>query len=169
MYIVSRHDFLNDACLACIARSDLQDRSPIAAAARRLGLTEDELVPYVEAGEPLPDALLSEATGLSDADRESLATVPGRNVLEHLCGTVRASGAGVAVSAPMLSAAPGVLLAADFVRLRLGHPFRSSITMASVLRGPHDRWTFTRRKFSGCVCTDDVYRTHFIDKWAGGA
>lgn len=165
MYIVSSHDFLNDACLACIARSDLQDRSPVAAAARRLGLAEANLAPYMNSDEPLPAAVLARATGLTTAERASLANVSGRNVVEHLCGTVRATPGGVAVSAPMLSAAPGVMLASELVRLRLGHSRPPSVTMASILRGPHDQWTFTRRKVPACVCSDMPYRSHFAEKW----
>jgi len=146
IYVVSRHDFLNDACLACIARSDLVDRSPVAAAARRLGIAEEELAPHLDSSDSLPPSLLSRAATLTADDQEELSHVSGHDLLEHLYGTLRPTATGSAVSAPMLSSAPGVLLAAELVLLALGQPFQPSVTMTSILTGPHPRWTFTRKK-----------------------
>jgi hypothetical protein len=165
MYLVSRHDFLHEACLSCVARSDLIDHSPQAAAARRLGLPEDEVVPYLDSSDPLPPSAIANASRLTQAERAELSRVPGRDLVRHVCGVLRPTTTAPAVSAPMLSAAPGVLLAAELVRLRLGQALSPSLTMASILAGPHRRWTFARRKMPGCVCTDAPYRDHFVRKW----
>jgi hypothetical protein len=168
IYAVSRHDFLNEACLACIARGDLLDTSPVAGAARRIGLAEEDLAPYLATDDPLPAVVLAK-TSLSKAERDVLSRVPGCDFIEHVCGTIRLAPSAPAVSAPMLSAAPGVLLAADLVRLSLTDLVPGSVTMTSILTGPHSRWTFTRRKTPGCACTDESYRAHFRRKWGIGA
>lgn len=165
MYAVSRHDFLNKACLSCIARADLTDTSPVAAAARRLGLREDVLEPNLSSSEPLSPMVLESASGLTEQERAALASIPGNQVLEHVCGTLRPRRDDPALSAPMLSAAPGVLLANDVVRLRTGAVTPPSMTMTSILTGPHPSWTFVRDKRRGCECTDNIYRMHFSKKW----
>ena len=165
MYMVSRHDFLNGACLSCVARSDLIDTSPVASAARRLGLREDDLTPSLTSTDPLSPRVLASATGLSGEERAALAAVPGRNLLEHVCGSLRPTPEEPALSAPMLSAAPGVLLANDVVRLGMGAASASSVTMTSMLTGPHPRWTFVRGKHPDCECTDALYTEHFRKKW----
>lgn len=166
MYIVSRHDFLHEACLSCVARSDLADRSPLAASARRLGLAEDDLVQYLRSPDPLPAGVVAKASRLTDEERTDLSLVPGQDLMGHVCGALHPTATAPAVSAPMLSAAPGVLLAAEYVRLQLGHPTHPSVTMASILAGPHERWTYVRRKMPDCVCTENLYREHFRRKWA---
>lgn len=165
IYAVSRHNFLTNACLACTARSDLVDRSPVAAAARRMGLREDQLMPHIDNPEPLPPEVIAKATALTHDERRRLAGVGGRQVLEHVCGTIRPMAAGPAVSAPMLSAAPGVLLASELARLALGQEAPGSVTMTSILTGPHSRWTFLRQKTADCACSDELYRRHYRSKW----
>src|SRR5919106_5415356 len=85
--------------------------------------------------------------------------------LKHVCGTIRPMAAGPAVSAPMLSAAPGVLLASELARLALGQEAPGSVTMTSILTGPHSRWTFLRQKTADCACSDELYRRHYRSKW----
>lgn len=60
LYQVTRHDFLNEACLGCIARADLQTGGPEETLARRLGLRLDELEPHLKGAAPLPDQLLAQ-------------------------------------------------------------------------------------------------------------
>jgi hypothetical protein len=60
-----------------------------------------------------------------------------------------------------LSAAPGVLLAAELVKERVGlapslSPERNLLA-ASILAGPDTHWPTWRGKRIRCACTDEVY------------
>lgn len=171
LYTVSRHDFVHGACVGCIARADLVDRSPLAAAARRLGLRESDLAGHVERDESLPDDVIAQAA-VDDTTRAVLAATPGRQLVERLCGTLRPALTGPALSAPMLAAAPGVLLAAETVKevtATFGRTQPGTVTTTSILTGPHSRWRTSRSKRGGCECGDATYRDFYSERWGHGS
>jgi len=167
-YQVARHTFLDGACACCLWRGDLSDSSSLDGAARALGSDRALLEPYTESSHPLPDDVLSQV--VDGSIRASVRGVPGRQLVEHVCATIRLAPAAPAVSAPMLAAAPGVLLAVELIKERLGArtPLRlgANTLTASIFGGPHARWIATRGKRPGCECTDDLYTAHYRRKWA---
>jgi hypothetical protein len=164
VYRVTSHDFLNGACLRCISRAHTRASGPEESAAHRLGLTLADVNPHLLTNEPLPTELLGRAT-MTNAERERLTGVPARSALGIVCGEFSALPAIPALSMPPLSAAPGVLLAAEIVKDRIGASTalngRRNVLSAGILRGPHDRWLSHRAKQPGCECGDPTYRTAY--------
>lgn len=169
VYQVSRHDFLDRACAGCICRADMVDNSPIASAARHLGLTEAELAPLLENERPLPKEVINRLA-IGDEAKGALTEVRGRDLLQAVCGAIQIGPVGPALSAPTLAAAPGVLVAAELVKERLGAAgplnARWNTLMTSVLSGPHERWVRDRGKRPGCECTDEAYISYYKAKWS---
>jgi hypothetical protein len=114
-YQASAHNFLDHACAACISRADLSVSSPEARLAARLELPLQALRPFLHRPEPLPSAILATAR-LSPDERAATALIPGRDLLQQFCDKLQLPDSGPAVSVPMLSAAAGVLLAAQIAR-----------------------------------------------------
>lgn len=169
-YQVASHRFDTYACACCLWRGDLTDRSPLDGVARALGLDRSRLEPLLESGQPLPDDVLASIE--DEAVRSSVSGVPGTELVEHVCATIRVAPAAPAVSAPMLAASPGVLLATELIKEQLGAPTPlrtgKNTLVGSALAGPHTRWVSTRSKRPGCECTDDVYVEHYKQKWPAG-
>ena len=165
LYRVSRHDFLTGACTCCLSHADERSAGLLDSIASRLGLDPGALEPYLHRPDPLPAEILDKAD-LDQADRLALAAVPGTALAETVCATVQAKPEDPAVSAPMLSAAPAVLLAADLARLHMEPAgFSASDTSTSIFTGPHRAWTRTRSKRTGCPCTNAFYTGHYRRKW----
>jgi hypothetical protein len=169
-YQVTSHDFLTEACLGCISRADLQSASAEESLARRLGVQLGELQPHLDSAEPLPCWLLAQ---LSPVDAGQLRGVPGREVARVACGHLRPLPDELAHSAPMLSAAPGILLAAEIVkRLMVAYAPLSAMTnmvATSILNGPHQRWALQRHKSSDCTCQDPAYRAFYQRRWGNAS
>lgn len=169
LYQVTTHDFANEACLRCIARANLLGSGPEESLARRLGVPVDELRPYLHHDQPLPDKVLRNA---SAEDRAALEGVRGHDVVRVACGQLKPRPDEPAVSAPMLSAAPGVLLAAEIVKDRMGGETplspASNAVATSILTGPHDRWLMRRRKRAECECRDPIYVDFYRSRWGEG-
>lgn len=167
-YHVTEHNFLDGACLACIARGDEKASGPEEAAARRLGTTIAELRSYLKLSEPLPDSFLTRLP-ITEHERDVLRGTPGKEIVGAVCGRFRPLPGGPAVSAPMLSAAPGVLLAGELVKQQLGahtplHP-GANMVGTDILRGPNARWCRQKAKREGCYCSDNTYRNFYRQRW----
>jgi hypothetical protein len=169
IYQMTYHNFLSGACLGCIARADLRSTGPEQSAAQRLGIPLDDLRPHLESPDPLPSELLARAK-LQPNERELLAGTPSRQLVRRVCAELRTTPTGPAVSAPMLSAAPGVLLAAETVKraLHADVPLSTATNslMASILRGPHQHWLRTRAKQPDCECREPTYLARYRQKWS---
>jgi hypothetical protein len=165
-YQASRHNFLDDCCLSCIAQADKATSGPDASLARRLGLPLDTLRPLLRSSAPLPADVLARS-GLTGSERAEVASVAGRDLLQRYCDRLRLDDDGPAVSAPMLSAAAGTLLAVEMVKLsQEGAPsVPGQVVRTTILAGPHERWSSTRGKTPGCHCEEDVYRQHYHRRW----
>jgi hypothetical protein len=166
LYQVTRHDFINNACLCCIARADQIVSSLEENVARYLGIAHEEFLALSHSREALPQSVLER---IREDERERLRDVPAHEITRVVCGRLQLPSAGPAVSAPTLSAAPGVLLAVETVKLGRGADTPLSATenaiVGSVLRGPHGRWLMQRRKRPDCVCDDELYRSYYQRKW----
>lgn len=165
-YQASTHDFVNGACLACISRADKTISSPEASLAARLGIPQEALKPLLSSTSPLPSHLLA-AARLTDQERSEIAHLPGRRLLQRFCDDLQLADYGPAVSAPMLSAAAGVLLAVEMAKSSQpespGAPGR--VARTSILTGPHAHWANQRAKTASCQCTDAVYQQHYRSRW----
>jgi hypothetical protein len=165
-YQVTSHDFLTDACLGCIAHGDQVSSGAEHSAARRLGLPLERLRGLIERDHPLPDDVLAR---LSAEDAARLRGKSGRAILRIACGELAPLPDVPAVSAPMLSAAPGIVLGAEIAkwgtsgRLALCPPQNALNT--SILSGPHKRWLWRRAKRPECTCTDEAYRAFYRRRW----
>lgn len=165
-YQVTSHDFLHEACLGCVARGDLVASGQEGAAAQRLGLSVADLRRYVADDRPLPDHVLAR---LPADDAHALHGVTGGRLLQVVCGHLRAAPGEPAVSAPMLSAAPGVLLAGEAVKRAIAadvplQPEANAVN-TSILTGPHERWLMRRSKRPDCTCRDPDYRAYYEKRW----
>jgi hypothetical protein len=165
-YQASTHNFLDHACAACISRADLTVSSPEARLAAVLGVSLETLRPYLLEPKPLPDDLLA-AAALTAEERADASRTAGRDLLQQFCDKLQLPDGGPAVSAPMLSAAAGVLLAAQIARhVRPQSPARpGQVARTSILTGPHSRWLQHREKTPGCHCADPLYRQHYQRRW----
>lgn len=161
-YRISRHDFLDGACLTCISHGDERARSLEDNLAQFLGIPVDVLEPHIHSREPLPEALIERTSAGSDVQAR-LREIPARRLGQEFCDDL-AVAESEAVSAPALSATPGVMLAGEIVKYALGVGTTlgtSNIVQGGVLSGPHRRWPMRLEKREGCICTDDVYRRHY--------
>jgi hypothetical protein len=169
LYRVTRHEFLDGACLACVSHGDERSTGPEDSAAQRLGIPRVELQMHLDANVPLPEEVLA----ITDEEREHLRGKRARVALGIVCGEFSPAPDQPALSTPTLSAAPGVLLAAELVKERLGGaPSLSrerNHLSASVLGGPHARWSTWRGKRPGCACGDEVYRDFYARRWLAPA
>jgi len=165
-YQASGHNFLDGACLACISRADKAVSGPEVSLAVRLGIPLETLRPLLNSTDPLPNHVLA-ITRLTEHERAGIAHLPGRRLLRRFCDELLLADDGPAVSAPMLSAAAGVLLAVEIAKQSLGGapsaPGR--VIRTSILTGPHDRWYNQRHKTADCQCTETVYRNHYKSRW----
>ncbi len=165
-YQSSTHDFLYGACLACISRADKTVAGPEAGLAARLGIPEEVLKPLLSSTFPIPSGILA-AARLTDQERAQIAQLPGRRLLQRFCDDLILADNEPAVSAPMLSAAAGVLLAVEMAKNVLpespGAPGR--VVRTSILTGPHEHWSSQRAKTASCQCTEPVYQQHYRSRW----
>jgi hypothetical protein len=170
LYRVTRHDFLNGACLRCISRGDERSLGPEESAARRLGLELSDIMPLLSGDVPLPEILLARAV-ITDEERERIRGLRARHALGVVCGQFSPLPNVPALSMPALSAAPGVVLASELVKARMAAPAPSldrqhNVLAAGILAGPHPRWISHRAKQPTCECTDDIYRRGYAKTWA---
>ena len=165
-YQASGHNFTDGACLACISRAGKTVSSPEASLALRLGIPPETLRPLLRSTDPLPSHVLAMAR-LTEHERAEIADLPGRRLLQRFCDELLLADNGPAVSAPMLSAAAGVLLAVEIAKHSHdgapGAPGR--VVRTSILTGPHDRWYSQRHKTADCQCIEAVYQNHYKSRW----
>jgi hypothetical protein len=164
-YQVSRHGFLDGACLSCISHGDETSSSLEERVALHLGISVVAFLPHAASSRPLPSELI-EQTNVSDEIKAELRAIPARRLSQRFCDEL-AMSAKQAVSAPTLSAIPGIFLAAELIKEVAGDAPElagHNVLRGSVLRGPHKRWLLRLEKRQDCICTDETYRQHFANK-----
>ncbi len=167
-YQVTRHGFLDGACLSCISHGDETSSSLEERVALHLRISVVAFLPYAASSSPLPPELIEQAA-VSDEIKVELRTIPARRLSQRFCDEL-ATSVEQAVSAPTLSATPGILLAAELMKEVAGGATelgRHNVVRGSVLRGPHKHWLLQLEKRQDCICTDETYRQHFADKASG--
>lgn len=174
---VTRHTYLDGACLSCIARDDLRPRPVERELARKLGLPLETVMAYQASGESVPADILRRGGNLSVTEIEQLA---GRSLVEiqqRVCAELRIGGEGeqqeAAISISFLSALPGFLLLGEVIKEQSypeldRPPLNATINHAllAVLGRPGQSLLHGRReKRSDCDCGRSVYQRHYRRKW----
>lgn len=164
-YRITQHNFLDRACLACISHADQSVSGPDHALSLRLGIPLADLQPHLHNRDPLPTSVTSKLA-LSEEEREQICKIPARDLAQHFCASLNLED-GPAVSIPMLSAAAGVLLAAELVKSCLPDAQHTpgQIIRTNILSGPHSRWKSNRGKTANCECTDPLYQAYYRSRW----
>jgi hypothetical protein len=99
--------------------------------------------------ESLSPLILAHLTVAPD-ELEILRRPPGHMLVRVVCGQFRPAPGQPAVSAPMLSATPGALLAAEIVKAALHGPGplspSANMVETDIVSGPHHWWCTRRGK-----------------------
>lgn len=183
---VSRHDFLNGACLACLYVPHRPDLSESHRVARALGLPDEEpqIRDRLYRGVPADRDLLrraARALGVNDAILTRFEGQPLRTFYtDAVCGGVILRAGGQAqpdamAEAPLAfqSALAGVLLAAELVKhaLNMTSEPAGSISTFDVLRPFGRHFTQRRAKLAPrpnvgrCLCLDPAYVEQYRHKY----
>ena len=177
---VTRHDYLQGACLACVSRDDLTDNPVERELARQLGLDLATILSFRSSREPIPVALLRSGGVLSEENVQLLGDQPLAEIQRRVCGQLLLASESQpeeAVSISFLSALPGFLLLGELIKER-SYPSmrrpplndRVNHSMLSVLGRPHpallNGW---REKREGCDCVRSAFQRAYRRKWLAGA
>lgn len=175
---VSDHNFLNDACLACLylpnAESPSEDE--VVATALRVPEYQTQIRDLLYRGLPAPDELLNlitERLGVAADTAASFANRPIRELyVDGICGgALIPAGVGPAqIHVPLAhqSALAGVMLAAHLARRAAGSILPTTqVTRIDVRREvpdhPHQRAGKDVRGI--CICQDDDYVSAYKTLW----
>lgn len=172
---LTRHDYVNGACLSCIARADLTDHPGERELARQLGLDLATVLDYQMTGHPLPIELLRQSGLLDEQFVQHLGNHPLAEIQQRLCGqlVLGRSQQEAAVSISFLSALPGFLLLGELIK-ELNYPdiTRPPLNehvnhlLLSVLGRPHPALLHSwRDKRSDCDCVRLAYQRAYARKW----
>ncbi len=183
---VSRHDFLDGACLACLYLPSEQRKSQDQLISETLGFGPDDLMlvrRLLDTGEPVQRELLERMAKQLRVPAEPLLEFEGQP-LRHfyhraICGgAVLSLGGSIGVPRPaevpmaFQSALAGVLLAAEVIldatRLReeagIQLPTRTEVDLLRPL-GPHLSSPEQKHPSGRCLCQDEDYRSAYRSKW----
>lgn len=174
---ITRHNYVDGACLSCIARADLQDHPAERELAQQLGLNLTTILDYQYSGAPLPSDLLRCAGKLSEYDIQRLGDHALSEIQVRMCAEVPLGSVGQesAVSISFLSALPGFLLLGELIKenaypQRLRPPLNQQRNHAlwAIFGRPHPEllhgW---RDKRPDCDCSRAPYQRAYQRKWGG--
>jgi len=172
---VTRHDYLQGACLSCIATAEPEDHPAERELARQLGLDLETILQFEASQEPIPSTLLRTGGALTEEDIVHLGGRPLAAVRARVCAELPL-GVGEqqeAVSISFLSALPGFLLLGEVIKER-SYPTHSrpplnettNYLLLSLLGRPRQEllsdW---RSKSDSCDCVRPVYQRNYRRKW----
>jgi len=173
---VTRHDYINRACLSCISRADHEGDPIVLSLAQKLALPISVVQQYWDSAEPLPRTLLNQSTKLSPDQIEICVDKRLRDLREQICANPHLfSSSEEAVSLPSLSAMPGILLAGELIKEvsdqneRVYLNSRKNHFLASILSYPQEKQLSAMEKVPGCGCTEEIYQSFFNEKWKSAA
>lgn len=172
---VTRHNYIDGACLSCISRADLQDHPVERELAHRLGLDLTTILEYQHSGIPLSTDMLQRTGKLSEYDIERLGNQPLSEIQLRLCAQIALGTRNqeAAVSISFLSAIPGFLLLGELIKekaysqiLRPPLNQESNHMLWAIFGQPHPKllhgW---RDKLSTCDCNRTPYQQAYHRKW----
>lgn len=177
---VSRHNFIDGACLACLYLPQATEKSESERIAEEIGLpeAERELRPMLVRREPVNRSLLERIAAAHDIDVEALLRYEGDDLRTFrsraVCGgallSLGARATSQPVEAPMAfqSALAGVMLAAELVvHAVYPSPNRPTRTEIDLLRrlGSHLSQNDKKHGSRHCLCQDDDYVSAYQAKY----
>ena len=175
---ISRHDFLNDACLGCLFFDDEIVSNNIA---KETGLPYDKASKLLATELPLSTdeiRIVAEKSGIAIGTIEQYVGKPLAELYrKEICGVVKVNIAEteVAGTASFVSALPGVLLAGELLKEQISQfkQFRLSNYLSLSLFNPAYRWLLKKPKDErcSCLCGDQIMQHAYKEKWrsfAGG-
>ncbi|MEE8106171.1 MAG: E2 ligase fold family C protein [Planctomycetota bacterium] len=178
---VSRHGFLDGACLACLYMPDEVSRSEGEIVAEAIGLLDH--VKAVEhllyTGAPVGDDFVRQIAAGCNLDPESLLSFSGQSLREFytevVCGGVLLSfGAATEVEVPLVfqSCLAGIMLAACVVADSLGNGLsvgsKSTVDLLRPVRH-HVTVPLAKHRLGRCLCQDADYRKVWIATHGAGS
>lgn len=172
---ITRHTYLQGACLTCISQDDIDDHPEERELARQLGLDLETVLEYKHSGMPLPAAVLEGPKKLRTDDVRKLSGLPIDEIRVRVCTEVQLDSGpdGEAVSISFLSALPGFLLLGELVKERL-YPeqmrpplnYESNYAFMSLFGKPHAALLNDQRaKQPGCDCMRPAYQRAYTRMW----
>ena len=174
---LSTHGFADGkACLHCLYMPKANQSSPEELMASDMGLSADIVRKLVVANTPLDDHLVAQIErnrGVDPATWSSYVGLPiGSFYVKAVCGDaeIRLPTANVIAPLPFISAAAGVLLAAEL--LKTSHPELGSYALDNYFRvdtfsqpNPAFRRTRPPDPSQQCICQDPDYIDVYAEKY----
>lgn len=179
---ISRHDFLNGACLACLywPQPTQKSRSLLVAEAVGLPEAEPEIRHLLATGAPLDQGMTDRIAHATGVPPELLEPYVGQSLdvlySGAVCGGLILQAGGqhavprsAEVPLAFQSALAGVLLAAELVIHAGGLRVQPTTTVTSIdlIRPLAQRLTLPRAKddSNGCICQDEDFIAHYLRKY----
>jgi molybdopterin/thiamine biosynthesis adenylyltransferase len=169
---ISRHNFIDDACLGCLFSESVSVADSIA---RETGLLPEEVSFLLESKSPINAeqvARIAEKTGISQS---RLKRFVGLSLTElytsEICGVARIElqQEYVASTVSFVSTLPGILLAGEVIKERVGEfgAYRLNNYLTLSTFNPSSRWLLVRPKDERCkcLCSHPIMRETYIEKW----
>lgn len=177
---VSRHDFLESACLMClyVDRKPQKSESQEIAEALGIGPLEPIVRRYLYLGTPLDESFIQQVAAARKTSMQVLLPFIGKTLrslyVRGVCGGLLLNSGASAptpesaiVPVAFQSALAGILLAAELVAHRTQvrpHPL-DGVTRMDVLRPVTARLMEPEAKRSNCICGDDDYIAEYKRKY----
>jgi molybdopterin/thiamine biosynthesis adenylyltransferase len=169
---ISRHNFIDDACLGCIFSESASIADSIA---WETGLPPEEVTFLLESNSPITAeqvARIAEKTGISLSRLQSFVGLPLTELYtREICGVVKieVQQREIAATVSFVSALPGILLAGEVIKERVGefgaYCLNNYLTLS--LFNPSSRWLLVRPKDERCkcLCSHPIMQERYVEKW----
>ncbi len=169
---ISRHNFIDGACLGCLFSENTSVADSIA---RETGLPPEEVTFLLESNSPITSeqvARIAEKTGISPSRFEPFVGLPLTELYtREICGVARieVQQEEIAATVSFVSALPGILLAGEVIKERVSefgaHRLNNYLTLS--LFNPSSRWLLVRPKDERCkcLCSHPIMQERYVEKW----
>jgi len=169
---ISRHNFLEGACLGCLfsESSSLAD-----SIAQETGLLSEEVVFLLESKSPITAeqvVRISEKTRIRLSHLQPFVGLPLTELYtREICGVARIEVRQREINAAVsfVSALPGILLAGELIKERVSEfaAYQLNNYLKLSLFNPLSRWLLTRPKEERCkcLCSHPIMQQTYREKW----
>jgi molybdopterin/thiamine biosynthesis adenylyltransferase len=169
---ISRHNFIDGACLGCLFSESTSIADSIT---RETGLPPEEVTFLLESNSPITAeqaARIAEKTRISLSRLEPFVGLPLTELYAHeICGVakIEVQHKEIVASVSFVSALPGILLAGEVIKERVGefgaYCLNNYLTLS--LFNPSSRWLLVRPKDERCkcLCSHPIMQERYMEKW----
>lgn len=178
---LSRHDFVNSACLACLYIPDgtQPNDSQVVAQALKIPDREPDVAKMLYTGNPVSPVFLKFLAERWQIRVEELEVYSGQTLRALyravVCGAMTiplgSNDSDTSADVPLAfqSAFAGILMAADLLATVLGRHVQRvpALTRVNVLRPETFRSIEAPKRTSGCICADTDYVASYRAKYPG--